>query len=194
MLKIGITGGIGSGKTTVCKIFETLGIPIYYADDRAKKLMVEWPTIRTQIKAVFGETAYLEAGGLNRLHIAKIAFSNPEKLAELNAIVHPAVAQDAKTWQAAQNAPYTLKEAALLFESQSYRNLDAVISVYAPRKTRIARVMQRDNTDEAAVLSRMNKQMPDIDKLQLADYIITNNSQVSLIPQVLTIHRQLLQQ
>lgn len=192
MLKIGITGGIGSGKTTVCKIFETLDIPIYYADDRAKALMVESDVIREQLKKEFGAAAYLENGALNRAHIANIAFSDPKKLAYLNAVVHPAVAEDAATWQAAQTSPYTIKEAALLFESGSYRALDAIITVYAPKSIRIERVMQRDNTSRAAVLSRLNKQMPDMDKLNLADYIITNNGYQPLIPQVLAIHQQLL--
>ncbi len=192
MKKIGITGGIGSGKTTVCKIFETLGIPIYYADDRAKALMVQSESIRSQIKEVFGEAAYLENGMLHRAHIAGIAFSNPDKLSQLNAIVHPAVAQDAADWQATQTTPYTLKEAALLFESGSYRALDAIITVYAPKALRLKRVMQRDGADEAAVLNRMNKQMPDMDKLNLADFVITNTGEEPLIPQVLRIHQHLL--
>lgn len=191
MLKIGITGGIGSGKTTVCKIFETLGIPIYYADDRAKALMVTWPDVRQQIIEAFGTPSYQADGTLNRMHLAKIAFSNPKKLAQLNAIVHPAVAKDAADWQAQQNTPYTLKEAALLFESGSYRALDAVITVYAPKSIRVKRVMQRDGIDEASVLSRLNKQMPDFEKLNLADYIISNNGQQPLIQQVLTIHQGL---
>ena len=192
MLKIGITGGIGSGKTTVCKVFESLGIPVYYADDRAKILMVKSGEIRKQLESIFGEAAYFADGSLNRVHIGSIAFSNPEKLSDLNAIVHPAVAKDASDWHAAQNTPYTLKEAALLFESGSYRDLDAVISVYAPKKLRLKRVMQRDSVDETAVLSRMSKQMPDYDKLNLADYVITNNGQNQLIPQVLNIHKRLL--
>ena len=116
-LKVGITGGIGSGKTTVCKIFETLGIPVYYADDRAKTLMVEDEKLISDIKNIFGVEAYSPNGELNRKHIADIAFHNLLKLKELNAVVHPAVLEDGNRWHAEQkDVPYTLKEAALIFE------------------------------------------------------------------------------
>jgi len=190
--KIGITGGIGSGKTTVCKIFETLGIPVYYADDRARKLMVENVRLIQSIKELFGSNAYTAEGTLNRPHIAKIAFSSPYRLRQLNALVHPAVAKDAEKWHSEQtNVPYTLKEAALLFESGSFRSLDQLICVYAPQKERIKRVMLRDNSLEQQVFARLKQQMSDFEKIQLSDFVITNNHQASLIQQVLNIHQQL---
>lgn len=191
--KIGITGGIGSGKTTVCKIFETLGIPVYSADDRAKKLMVENTLLIQNIKELFGSNAYTAEGKLNRPYIAKVAFSSPYRLRQLNALVHPAVAEDAEKWHSEQtNVPYTLKEAALLFESGSFRSLDQLICVYAPQKERIKRVMQRDNVLEQQVVARLKQQMSDFEKMQLSDFVITNNHQASLIQQVLNIHQQII--
>ncbi len=196
MLKIGITGGIGSGKTTVCKIFESLGIPVYYADDRAKWLMANQADLKSKISELFGEEAYDESGQLNRGHIAKIAFSNPEILKELNAIVHPAVGEDGIAWmkeQEQKNVPYALKEAALIFESGSYKQLDKVITVYAPEYLRIERVMKRDNSTREAIKSRIDKQMPEEKKIALSDYVIYNNGKQSLIQQVIKIHQQLKQ-
>lgn len=193
MLHIGITGGIGSGKTTVCKIFATLGIPIYYADDRAKALMTEDNDLILQIKKIFGEEAYLSDGQLNRAHIAGIAFSDKDKLAQLNAAVHPAVGKDTLRWQSEQqDVPYTLREAALLFESMNYKSLDKVITVFADKEIRIDRVLKRDDTTRAAVIARMDKQMPEEEKLKLADFIIKNNGEESLIKQVWAIHQELI--
>lgn len=192
MLKIGITGGIGSGKTTVCKIFKKLGIPVYYADDRAKKLMVEDPEIVEKIKSVFGKRAYHKSGSLYRQHIARIAFSKPEKLKMLNKIVHPAVAKDSMNWLEAQkNVPYTLKEAALLVEAGSYKLMDKLIVVTAPQETRIERVMNRDKTNRTAVEARIAKQMPEKEKLKFADFEIKNDGSESLVQQVWTIHQKL---
>jgi dephospho-CoA kinase len=192
ILKIGITGGIGSGKTTVCHIFETLGIPIYYADDRAKALMVENAELVKQIKNLFGEAAYLKDGALNRQHIADIVFHNPLKLNELNALVHPAVWLDGETWHAAQTyAPYTMKEAALLFESGGNRFLDKIITVVAPVETRIERVILRGGgtMKRADVEARIAKQMSDEEKVKLSDFVIQNDGSQALIPQVMAIHR-----
>ncbi len=193
MLKIGITGGIGSGKTTVCKIFELLGIPVYYADERAKRLMVTDQGLRAGIETLFGHQAYLDSEELNRKLIGQIVFNDPTKLAELNALVHPVVAKDALHWHSRrQNVPYTLKEAALLFESGSFRDLDKIIVVYAPQDLRIDRVMRRDGVDEASVRARMNRQMPDEEKVRRADFVIQNDNQHLLIPQVLEIHGKLI--
>jgi dephospho-CoA kinase len=192
-LKVGITGGIGSGKTTVCRIFETLGIPIYYADDRAKALMTEDKNIVEAVKNLFGEAAYLENGDLNRAHISEIAFSNPLKLNELNAIVHPAVRHDGERWHNAQmGAPYTLKEAALHFESGGYTLMDKMICVVAPMETRIERVILRGPLSRAEIEARMSKQLPDEDKIKLSDFVINNDGSKALIPQILTIHKALL--
>jgi len=195
MLKVGITGGIGSGKTTVCKIFETLGIPIYYADDRAKWLMVNSPALQTGIINLFGKESYDEAGQLNRAYIGGIAFKHPKKLQKLNALVHPAVFVDGENWQQEQmilQAPYTLKEAALLYESGSHKFLDKMIVVTAPEALRIERVMKRDGLDKTAIQDRIAHQMPEEEKVAQADYIINNDGQQLLIPQVLDIHQQLL--
>ncbi|WP_353484522.1 dephospho-CoA kinase [Haliscomenobacter sp.] len=192
MQHLGITGGIGSGKTTVCKIFETLGIPVYYADDRAKYLMSHDPVLIAGIIELFGVEAFLEPHLLNRAHIAQVAFNDKEKLNQLNALVHPAVAQDGLNWQAAQhNAPYTLKEAALLFESGSYRTLDKIIVVAAPLELRIQRVMERDRAKREEVEARISKQMPEAEKVRLADFVINNDEKNLLIPQVMAIHSKI---
>lgn len=193
-LKIGITGGIGSGKTTVCKIFEALGIPVYYADERAKWLMVNDKGLIKGVKELFGETAYDTDGNLNRSHISNIAFRDPEKLQQLNALVHPAVAKDGSSWNEAQTGvPYTLREAALIYEAGIDKQLDKVIVVTAPLETRIQRVIDRDQTDRAAVEARIAKQMPEAEKVQRADFVIYNDGERVLIPQVLAVHRALLQ-
>jgi dephospho-CoA kinase len=192
MQHLGITGGIGSGKTTVCKIFETLGIPVYYADDRAKYLMSHDPVLIAGIIELFGADAFLEPHLLNRAHIAQVAFNDKEKLNQLNALVHPAVAQDGLNWQAAQrNVPYTLKEAALLFESGSYRTLDKIIVVAAPLELRIQRVMARDGAKREEVEARISKQMPEAEKVKLADFVINNDEKNLLIPQVIAIHAKI---
>ena len=192
--KIGVTGGIGSGKTTVCRIFKTLGIPIYYADDRAKALMIEDKALIKSIKKIFGAAAYHKDGSLNREHIAGIAFGNKGKLALLNAAVHPAVAEDGKNWHRKQRSvPYTVKEAALLFEAGSYQQLDYIITVTAPEAIRIQRVIKRDKTTKKQVKARIDKQMPEAEKVKLSDFVIDNDGEQALIPQVVAIHRKLLE-
>jgi len=188
-LKIGITGGIGSGKSTAAAVFEVLGIPVYYADSRAKWLMVNDKELVAAIKKLFGTKAYLN-DGLNRAYIAEIAFNNPDKLQKLNALVHPAVKQDYERWHNQQkNVSYTLKEAALLFESGSATELDAIIEVFAPQKIRIDRVRKRDGLTRKQVLSRIRSQMPEREKRKLADYVIVNDGKKGLIDQVLALHR-----
>ena len=191
-LKIGITGGIGSGKTTVCHIFETLGIPVYYADDRAKALMIEDVNLIKGIKNLFGEAAYFDDGSLNRKHISEISFSNPLILNELNALVHPAVHADGEHWHDAQtDAPYTLKEAALHFESGGFRLMDKMICVVAPREVRIERVLLRGGLSRAEIEARMSKQLSDEEKIKQSDFVIYNDTQTGLIQQVLAIHKTL---
>jgi dephospho-CoA kinase len=191
-LRVGITGGIGSGKTTVCRIFESLGIPVYYADDWAKWLTVNDPDVRAGILDLFGPEAYLPDGAYNRAYVAGIVFKNPEKLQALNALVHPAVGRHNRAWQEVQkDVPYTLKEAALLVESGSYRHLDALIVVTAPEVLRMRRVVQRDGLDEAAVRARMARQLPEEDKIKLADFVVVNDGTRLLIPQVAAIHASL---
>lgn len=192
MLKIGITGGIGSGKTTICKLFEVLGIPVFYADVRAKALMTEDPELVKAIKENFGEKAYWGDGILDRKYIASIIFKDKEKLGILNSLVHPAVFKDAEKWQKDQkDVPYTLKEAALAFESGSYKTMDKMITVFAPEEIRIERVIQRDHSTRAEVKARIDKQMPEIEKMKKADYVIINDGEHSLVQQVLFIHNEL---
>lgn len=191
MLKVGITGGIGSGKTTVCRIFETLGIPVFYADTAAKQIMVEDAILIKGIKNTFGKESYFDNGVLNNKHIASIVFNNAEELAKLNALVHPAVFRAFDSWTAALPADtsYVLKEAALLFESGSSQLCDLNILVVAPEKLKLDRVMQRDGVSADAVKARMDKQFTDRQKLKLADHIIQNNESESLIKQVLRLHQ-----
>ena len=191
MIKIGITGGMGSGKSTVAKVFEVLGIPVYYADDAAKKLMNEDAALKEKLIAVFGKEIYQD-GILNRTHLSGLVFNNPDKLAQLNSIVHPATIADAESWMRQQHSPYAIKEAAILFESGANKYVDKVIGVYAPIQLRISRVMQRDNITEEAVTARMNRQMEEEKKMSLCDYVITNDEQKLVIPQVLKIHELLI--
>lgn len=189
---VGITGGIGSGKSTACQIFRVLGIPIYDADSRAKWLMERDPQLQASIKNLLSEQAYDSDGRLNNAYIAELVFKNPALLAKLNALVHPAVAVDTSKWLEAQTSPYVLKEAALLFESGASRNMDAVIVVHADEQIRIERVMLRNKITEEQVKDRINRQMPETEKLRLADYIILNDGSQSLIRQVLSLHQTLL--
>lgn len=187
MLRIGLTGGIGSGKTTVAKVFETLGVPVYYADEAAKRLMNEDEALKNQLQQQFGKEIYVDEK-LDRSYLASIVFNDNKKLALLNSIVHPATIEDATRWMQQQNTPYTIKEAALIFESGSQKNLDKVIGVYAPVPLRIERVIKRDNIRKEEILLRMNKQMDEEQKMRLCDYVITNDEEQLVIPQVLALH------
>ncbi len=191
MLRIGITGGIGSGKSTVSKIFEVLGIPVYYADDASKRLMNEDEELKEKLQSIFGAATYVD-GQLNRSYLSAIVFNDPLKLALLNSIMHPATIKDAEEWMLRQTAPYAIKEAALIFESGSQEHLDKVIGVYAPVAVRIHRVMHRDKVTRDEVLSRMNKQINEEIKMRLCDYVITNDEQELLIPQVINLHQKFL--
>lgn len=196
MLKVGITGGIGSGKSTVCHIFSVLGIPVYDADSRAKWLQTHDSLLQNQIIQHFGNAAYLPDGSLNRGYLASQVFNQPEKLKLLNSLVHPRVAEDSATWLAQQQAagkPYAIKEAALMIEAGSYKQLDVLIVVTAPDEVRIARVLQRDpqrSPEEIAAI--ISKQMPESEKIKMADYVIVNDGNHLLIPQVLQLHQALL--
>jgi len=190
-LKIGITGGIGSGKTFICRLFESLGIPVYNADEEAKRLMNTDIRIKEKLIAQFGEATYKD-GLLDRAFLANMVFSDKDKLELLNGIVHPIVIQEAKDWAERQTTRYSLKEAALLFESGSYKELDYTILVTAPIDIRIQRVIERDGTTEQQVRERMNKQLSDEEKLQLADFVIVNDGITPLLPQVWTLHQKFL--
>ena len=191
MLKIGVTGGIGSGKTTICKIFELLNVPVFYADTAAKQLMLEDAILINGVKAEFGEESYFADGTLNNKHIAGIVFNDAIALERLNALVHPAVFRAFDSWvdSIPLNTPYILKEAALLFESGSYKMCDQNILVTAPEALKIDRVIERDNVTVDQVRSRMDKQFTDEQKTGMADHIIRNNESESLLKQVLSLHK-----
>ena len=189
---IGLTGGIGSGKTTVCQIFQSIGIPVYYADPRAKWLMSFHRPLKNALKQALGSDIYHRNGRLNRKAMADIIFHDKDKLEQVNKLVHPAVHQDAAEWVKKQTAPYIIYEAALLIENGSYTSFDFLIVVTAPKEIRINRVMKRDNIDRKQVLARINNQIPQGIKNLKADFLITNDGYHSLIQQVVEIHQQLL--
>ena len=192
-LKVGITGGIGVGKTTVCKLFEELGVPVYYSDAEAKRLMVEDMDLVGAIRRIFGDEAYSLEGELNRAWIAGVVFKDKGKLAALNGVVHPAVWRDGLRWSALHSdAPYTLKEAALIFESGGDRYLDKIITVYSPMNVRIERLMARDQSTLSEIESRMKAQISEREKLKRSDFVIYNVEQGELLPQVLAIHKILI--
>jgi len=187
-LKIGITGGIGSGKTLVSGVFQKLGAPTYNADDRAKWLMNNNTKIIIKVIDLFGPEAYIN-GELNRSLIAKQVFKNTSLLAKLNAVVHPIVFDDFDEWYEAQTYPYVLKEAALLFESGSYRDLDAIITVDAPLEIRLKRASIRDQKSEDEIKGRIKKQYPNEIKVKAADFVINNDGITPVLPQVLQLHQ-----
>lgn len=191
MLKIGITGGIGSGKSTISRIFKTFGIPVFDADSVAKNIMQEDEVLKQQVKETFGDESYKE-GKLDRKYLANIVFNDAHQLELLNSIVHPATIRAATSWMKLQKTDYVIKEAALLFEAGSAGDLDYVIGVYAPQHVRIKRVMSRDNISREDVLARMNKQIDEELKMKLCDFVIVNDSRTAVIPQVLKVHEELL--
>ena len=192
MVRVGLTGGIGSGKSTVAQIFEVLGIPVYYADFEAKRLMNEDTHLRASIKGIFGEQAYVN-NTLNRKYISSVVFSDAAKLEQLNAIVHPATKKDAETWMNRQTTPYALHEAALIFEAKVSDRLDYVIGVSSPVELRIKRAMERDHVTREEILERMKQQLEEETKMSKCDFVLTNDEQQLLIPQVLELHEKLSQ-
>jgi dephospho-CoA kinase len=189
MLKIGITGGIGSGKSIVSSIFKVLGIPVFDADAQAKNIMQTDDELKAAVIDLFGDASYYQ-GQLNRKYIAEIVFKDPSQLEKLNALVHPATIKAGEEWAAKQKSPYTIKEAALFFESGSAEGMDYIIGVYAPQHIRINRVMQRDGVSREEVLNRMKRQIQEEVKMRLCDFVIVNDDQRLLIPQVLQLHQQ----
>jgi len=196
ILRVGLTGGIGSGKSTIAQIFEVLGIPVSYADQEAKRLMNEDPDLRRQIIEHFGPEAYTaETGALNRPWMAAQVFSDPARLETLNSLVHPATIRDGQQWMQsmAGHAPYAIREAALIFETASAGQLDFIIGVYAPLPLRIHRTMQRDHLTREKVLQRMRHQIEEEIKMQLCDTVIHNDGLQAILPQVLALHQRLLE-
>jgi dephospho-CoA kinase len=190
MIIIGITGGIGSGKTTVCGIFEVLGIPVYYADQQAKRLMQQDPDLVAAIRTRFGDAAYDARGVLDRGYLARQVFQDAEALKQLNALVHPVTIRNAALWARHQTTPYVIKEAALLFESEAFHHVDRVIGVFAPEAVRVQRTMRRDGISRQEVYQRMRAQLSESMKMHLSDYVIYNDERQAVIPQVLTLHQQ----
>ncbi|MBU3663556.1 MAG: dephospho-CoA kinase [Bacteroidetes bacterium] len=193
MKQIGITGNIGSGKTTAARIFAALGIPVYDADSRAKAVMTENKLLKEQLTQHFGAETYQLDGSINRNYLANLVFNHQPNLELLNGIVHPAVFADYEIWIEAQKAPYVLKEAALLYESGSYKKLDKIILVTCPQEIRLQRSMARDGVTKEAILARMAKQISEEEKLLRANFIIKNDGLHLLIPQVMELHKKILQ-
>lgn len=191
MLKVGITGGIGTGKSTVCELFKLKGAPIYNADLAAKKLYTESAELKAIILKEFGDNIY-EGDVFFKDRLAKLVFSNKEKLARLNKIIHPMVQAQSAQWFATQQAPYAIKEAALMIESKSHEELDVLILVQSPLDLRLERVAARDNKSKRDIEARINNQMPEDEKASYAHHIIYNNNEQALIPQVITLHNKFL--
>ena len=192
MLKIGLTGGIGSGKTTVATIFKVLGIPVFDADNAAKKIMNEDEVVKQQIIKEFGDGAYTN-NFLDKKYISNIVFSDAYKLEKLNAIVHPATIQAGLDWALQQhNMPYIIKEAALMFEAGSAFNLDYIIGVFAPKNLRTSRVMQRDGLTQQQVEDRMKNQIDDNIKTKLCDFVVINDEKKLLTNDILNLHKKIL--
>jgi len=191
MLKIGLTGGMGSGKTIVSRIFSVLGVPVFYADDAAKTVMNEDAKLKQKIMSLFGADAYIE-DQLNRKYISSIVFNDPFKLEQLNALVHPVTIAAADKWMQQQTTLYVIKEAALMFEAGAAAHLDYVIGVFAPQAMRIQRAMQRDGITREEALARINNQVDDNIKMKLCDFVIVNDEQQSVLSQVLKLHEKFL--
>ncbi|HKM94402.1 MAG TPA: dephospho-CoA kinase [Prolixibacteraceae bacterium] len=191
MIKVGLTGGIGAGKSMVCNIFSKLGIPVYVADTEAKLLMNTNPAIRQQLLALFGKNIYLENDVLDRKKLSEIIFNDKIALAKVNAIVHPIVRKHFDKWADLQKSAYVIQEAAILFESGQNIHFDKIILLTAPYEVKIERVMKRDNVSREKVIERMNNQLTDEEKILKSDFIINNDNISMVLPQVLDINKKL---
>ena len=193
MLKVGVTGGIGSGKTTIAEVFMQLGVPVYPSDERAKELMTGDFELRQAIIGLFGNEAYVDED-INRAFIASKVFSDDSLLQKLNELVHPAVKKDFDSWCLVQNTPYVLKEAATLIETGGYKVMDKMILVTAPSELKIQRVQKRDTLTRGEILARMNRQWSDERKKEFADFIIHNENNSMVLEQVLDVHKSLMKE
>jgi dephospho-CoA kinase len=189
--RLGITGGIGSGKTTVCRIFRVLGVPVFVADVAARQLMNNDPAIRSEINKIAGKDLY-EGGELDRRELARLIFNEPDMLQKVNASVHPAVLREFEAWSSVIDAPYVIMEAAILFEARADRLVDRVISISAPVEERISRVMGRSEISREEVLERINNQMEDNEREEQSYYVINNADNEMIIPEILKIHDDML--
>jgi dephospho-CoA kinase len=192
-MKLGVTGGIGSGKTSVCRVFEILGIPVFSADQEARKIMDTDPVIGEMVENAAGSSVY-ENGILKREALAKLIFNNSEILAKINSIIHPVVFQKFIEWATLQNSPYVILEAAILFESGASSLVDKTLTVIAPAEERIARVMRRNMLTREQVLERIRNQSPDDDKMRQSDFVVNNSERDMIIPGILKIHNLLLKE
>lgn len=183
MLVIGLTGGIGSGKTTVAQIFHSFGVPVYNSDVEAKKILFSNTQVHQELKTVFGDSIFTD-GIPDRVKLARIVFSDKEKLAQLNQIIHPKLANHFKAWKAQQTAKVVLKEAAILIESRMYKSVDKIVVVTAPEELRIQRVLERDSSSKEEIQNRINNQLSEEERLKYADFVIDNSGSQHLIPQV----------
>lgn len=195
MLRVGVTGGIGSGKTTACLVFKALGVPVYDSDSNAKRLMTSDPELIEGIKQLLGEDAYVD-GELNRGYVADMIFNNKRLLKEMNATVHPAVIRDFVRWSERlqeEGLPYIIQENAILFEGGFDKTLDVVVAVSAPVEERVQRTAERDSVEHHKVRERMDNQMSDREKRERAHYVIDNSEGVEMLPQILELHKVLLE-
>ncbi len=190
-MKLGITGGIGSGKTSVCRVFNILGIPVFSADPEAQQIMNSDESVISGINDIAGRNLY-PAGRLDRMKLAELIFNDPEVLRKVNALVHPVVFEHFNRWTEAQNAPYVIMEAAILFESGASNLVDRVATVYAPAEERIARVTRRNRLTREQVMDRIRNQMDDKTRIKMSDYVINNSENEMIIPVILKIHEDLL--
>lgn len=191
-MKVGLTGGIGSGKTLVCSVLEKLGVAVYYADSEARRLMNNDPGLAAKISTLFGNKAY-EGGSLNREYISQRVFKEKELLKRLNELVHPAVRMDFSRWISEQKpATYVVEEAAILFESGSDRNMDLTVGVFAEKELRVRRAMLRDGSTREQVLNRMNSQMSEKEMMERADIVIRNDGKEMILPQIINMHNVIL--
>ena len=190
-MKIGVTGGIGSGKTSVCKVFNVLGIPVFSADKDARKIMDSDEDIIDKVKIIAGEDVY-STGTLDRMELARLIFNNKNLLKEINRVVHPVVFDHFKIWVKSVSAPYVIMEAAILIESGASELVDRIVTIVAPVEERIERVVRRNNLTREQVLERINNQMTDEEKIRLSDYVIYNSEHEMIIPSILKIHEEIL--
>ncbi|MGF7139224.1 dephospho-CoA kinase [Roseimarinus sediminis] len=191
MIKVAVTGGIGSGKTTVCEVFKQLGIPVFNADEAAKQLMHTDKKIISGIKKLLGNESYSAKGILERALVAQKIFNNPSLLKQMNALVHPAVREAFQKWAKQQMAPYVIQEVAILFENHQETSFDFIIAVTAPLEVKLKRVMERDQVDRQKVMERMKNQLPDEYKTEKSHFVIVNDGDTLLLPQIIKIHQKL---
>ena len=192
-MKIGVTGGIGSGKTTVCRVFTSLGIQVFAADAEARKIMDSDPEVIEKVNSIAGKNIYNE-GILNRSELANLIFNDRELLEKINQVVHPVVRENFKLWHELQNSDYVILEAAILFESGSYKTVDKIITVIAPLEERIERVMRRNSLTREQIMERIHNQTDDQFKVARSDYVIDNSDNSLIMPEILRIHDEILKQ